>query len=354
MSSLYPSQHGAIEKMDPLHGSVTTLAEAFTDAGYWTAGFVTNINVAPIFNFQQGFGEYHYLTPDFYFGASDSATRLSIYKILRVVRERMFKNRIYFQNYYQDADVLNRAVSGWLAESPPQPFHLLIHYMDPHDPYFEIPYNGHGIARVNDPNPPAEDAERLRSLYEEGVDYLDEHLALLIDELKRRDLYDRSVVLITSDHGEEFQDHGGWWHGTTLYEEQMKVPLIIKRAGERQGGTVMSSPARLLDVAPTLLAAAGLTAPATFVGDDLWAKREIGPVYAEEDLEGNALTAVRVGPWKLITANPDNPRGLKEVELYNLEADPAERNDLSQSEVSRVETMMEHLDAMSAEVGAAD
>src|SRR5579862_3405561 len=148
LTSQYPSVHGAVHKLDPLPERVTTLAQAFRAAGYWTAGFVSNINVAPVFNFQQGFEEYTYLEPDFYFLATDSATRLAIYKGLRVLHERLYGERIYVNHYYQDAAVVDGAVERWLDNQPPRPFFLLIHYMDPHDPYFEHPYNGHGVARV--------------------------------------------------------------------------------------------------------------------------------------------------------------------------------------------------------------
>ncbi|HYD49258.1 MAG TPA: sulfatase-like hydrolase/transferase, partial [Terriglobales bacterium] len=179
LTSLYPSQHGTVQKMQPLPDDVTTIAEVFGEAGYWTAAFVSNINVAPIFNFQQGFGEYHYLSPSFYFGATDSATRLAIYKGLRLMRERLCRERIYFENYYQDAAVLIRAVTDWLGAAPPAPFFLLVHFMDPHDPYFEIPYNGHGVARVNNPNPAAQRAGEMRALYEENIDYFDDQLLAL-------------------------------------------------------------------------------------------------------------------------------------------------------------------------------
>ena len=130
-----------------------TLAEALKARGYWTAAFTTNINVAPIFNFQQGFDEFHYLEPSFYFGASDSATKLAIYKGLRAAREKV-SSKMWVQNFYQDAAVVDEHVQAWLGCKPPEPFFLFIHYMDPHDPYFEMPYNGHGVARVSTPDPP--------------------------------------------------------------------------------------------------------------------------------------------------------------------------------------------------------
>src|SRR5262249_49774141 len=90
LTSEYPSMHGAIQKMDFLPDRVLTLAEVLKAEGYWTAGFANNINVAPVFNFQQGFDEYVYLEPSFYFGATESGTKLAIYKGLRVFRERAF------------------------------------------------------------------------------------------------------------------------------------------------------------------------------------------------------------------------------------------------------------------------
>jgi arylsulfatase A-like enzyme len=343
LTSQYPSQHGAVQKTSLLSDRLTTLAEAFAAAGYWTAGFTTNINLAPIFNFQQGFDEYAYLEPSFYFGATDSATRLAVYKGLRVVREWLFRDRIYFQNYYQDAEVVGAAVGDWLAEAPPQPFFLLVHYMDPHDPYFEMPYNGRGVARVIDPDPPAANASAYHELYGEGVEYVEKHFGGILADLEQRGLYGNSVIALTSDHGEEFQEHGGWWHGTTLYQEQLHVPLVIKQAGPRTAAAVDERVVEHVDVAPTLMRAAGLEPPDTFVGRDLFIPGPGGTVFAEVDHEGNRLTSLRQGDWKIIVANPDNPRGLAPVELYDLATDPDERNDLAPTDSARVEEMMRAL-----------
>ncbi len=345
LTSLYPSVHGLMHKLDPLPDQVTTLAEALKASGYWTAGFVSNINVAPVFNFQQGFDEYRYLTPDFYFGATDSATRLAIYKGLRVMRERFFRDRISFNNYYQDAQVVDAAVARWLEERPPSPFFLLIHYMDPHDPYFEMPYNGKGVARVNNPDPPAARKDELHHLYMGDVTYLDRYLGVLMSRLKSLGLYEDSVVVVTADHGEEFQEHGGWWHGTTLYQEQVHVPLIVKRAHELQPGAVRSDIVRSVDVAPTLMTAAGLTAPREFAGRDLFSppNGEPEPLFAEEDFEGNVLASLRFGSWKVMTANPDNPRGLKPVELYDLSRSPAEQQNLAAVEPAQTTEMLQRL-----------
>ncbi len=255
LSAQYPSVHGTEHKMDVLSDKVDTIAEVLQRQGYWTAAFTTNINVAPIFNFQQGFDEFSYLEPSFYFGASDSATKLAVYKGLRVAREKV-STSMWVQNYYQDAAVVDADVETWLASKPPEPFFLFIHYMDPHDPYFEMPYNGKGIARVSSPNPVPARAAELHDLYKEDVRYFDGYLAKLLGRLRDTGVYDRSIVALTADHGEEFHEHGGWWHGTSLYEEQVHVPLVIKRVGEREPGKLRGDIARSLDIAPTLTAAA--------------------------------------------------------------------------------------------------
>ena len=345
LTSLYPSEHGAIHKMDALPDQVTTVAEALRANGYWTAGFVSNINVAPVFNFQQGFDEYTYLEPYFYFWATDSATQLAIYKGLRLARERFWRDRIYFYNYYQDAEVVTEAVTQWVEHSPPTPFFLFIHFTDPHDPYFEHPYNGRGLARVSNPDPPASRKDELHALYAGDVAYLDQHLGALFSRLKSAGVYENTIIAVTADHGEEFQEHGGWWHGTTLYQEVVHVPLIVKRAHEERPGQVESHSARTLDIAPTLMAAAGLKIPREFLGRDLFgpAAPEPEPLFAEEELEGNVLASLRVGPWKVITANADNPRGLQPVELYNLDQDARERHSLAPTEQARTEQMLQLL-----------
>jgi arylsulfatase len=349
LTSEYPSVHGTEHKMDILPNGANTIAEVLKGQGYWTAAFTTNINVAPIFNFQQGFDEFHYLEPSFYFGASDSATKLAVYKGLRAAREKL-SDKIWFENFYQDAHVVDQHVEAWLGSKPPEPFFLFVHYMDPHDPYFEIPYNGHGIARVSTPNPPADERDELHTLYMEGVRYHDHYLGELFDRLKAQGLYDQSVIAVTADHGEEFHEHGGWWHGTTLYEEALHVPLIIKRPHEPEPGRVRTDLARSLDIAPTLVAAAGGTAPANFQGIDLFTGTVSEPLLAEEDLEGNKLTSLRSGDWKLITANPGNPRGLAPHELYDLASDPAERTNVANDQSGKVADLLAQLDQMKARI----
>jgi arylsulfatase A-like enzyme len=173
----------------------------------------------------------------------------------------------------------------------------------------------------------------MRELYTGEVAHVDESFGALIEQLQRDGLYDRTAIVLVADHGEEFHDHGGWWHGTTLYDEQINVPLVVKwPSGTTDVGT-MARPtgnARQLDVAPTVVAIAGVAPPSTWQGQDL--KRGIPAdqsVFSEEDHEGNVLAAVQTGQKKLIEANAGNPRGLAPRELYDLQADPHETQNLA-------------------------
>ena len=344
LTGLYPSSHGAVHKADRLPDRVDTLAEVLGRAGYHTVGFADNANISPAFNFQQGFDEYRYLAPDFFFGASEPAAQLALYSGLRLVRERFLAHYVDVHHYYQPAEVVTAEVRRWLDRGArDEPFFLFAHYMDPHDPYFAHPFNGEGYARVAHPNPPPALAERLHHLYEGEVAYLDEHLGVLFDDLKRRGLYDRTLVVLTADHGEEFREHGGWWHGTTLYDEQIHVPLIVKPAGAHAIAQVRDELATSLDIAPTIVEAAHLKPPAVMQGHAL--PLDAGPAparestFAEEDLEGNVLQAVRTRAWKLVTANPGNPRGLAPEELYDLPRDPGEHQNVIASTPAEADAM---------------
>jgi arylsulfatase A-like enzyme len=349
LTGLYPGSHSVMHKTDLLPDDVVTLAEAMKQGGFRTSGFVTNINVAPSFNFQQGFDEYRYLSPAFFFGATDSGSKLALYSLMRLIRERFLSQQKFVEHYYQDAHTVNEASLPWLVGHEEERFFVLIHFMDPHDPYFEIPYNGRAVARVDTPNPPPERADELRKLYASNVAYMDGFLAKLFATLKEKGLYDDTVIAFTSDHGEEFHEHGGWWHGTTLYDEEVHVPLIVKLAGKTTGGRRESSFARLLDVTPTLLAAAEFAAPPSTQGRDLFGETSApAAVYAEEDHEGNVIESIRTGEWKLIVANEGNPRGLAPVELYDLRTDPDERVNLAAKEPDRVAELRRDLEAMAA------
>jgi len=349
LTGLYPSTHQAYRKADLLPEAVTTLPEAMKAAGWRTGGIVTNINLAPSFQFDQGYDEYLYLAPDYFFGASESSSKLAAYSGLRLFRERFLSKKKDVRHYYQDAATATRAANDWIDRNGKGRFSLFLHYMDPHDPYFAHPYNGHAVARVETPRPDPARARELSDLYDGEIVFLDAHLGEFLDHLKARGFYDDSLIVLTADHGEEFHEHGGWWHGTTLYDEQIRIPLIVKPPKGTPGATVglrgrIDGIARSLDIAPTILAMCGMTPPKAMQGISLAQARPGDESFAEEDFEGNRLRALRAGEWKVIEANPRNPRGLPESELFRVKQDPGETRNLASSEATRGEAMRAKMD----------
>ena len=332
-TSLYPSSHRAIHKSDALPDAVVTLAEVMQGAGYATVGFANNINVAPLFGFQQGFDQYVFLEPEFFFGATEAAAQLTVYNTLRLVRERFISQKKWVENYYQPADVVAQHGLDWLAaRDPKRPFFMFLHFMEPHDPYFVHPYNGEAYARVANPNPDPSLADKYRDAYDGAIRFLDAELAKLFAELRAKGIYDDALILLTADHGEEFHEHGGWWHGTTLYDEQIAVPLIVKAPKGGPAGVVNDAMVSSLDVAPTLIAGAGIAVPQAMAGKPLGlaagAPAPRDHAFAESELEGNSLQAYRSGGMKVIHANAGNPRGLPEHQLFDVANDPGEQKDL--------------------------
>jgi arylsulfatase A-like enzyme len=252
--------------------------------------------------------------------------------------------------------------------------------METHDPFFAHPYDGTAVARVENPNPPTSEAASMLGLYHQEVRHWDGLLGEHLAWMKKSGLYDRALIIVTSDHGEEFGDHGHFWHGTSLYRELIRVPLIIRFPNGAGAGTRRGETVSLVDVMPTSLQAAGIPPPAGLSGRALAAvpvSPTVAPepepaadpskgtkvdgtkaasastsvvtlapaavpervLFAELDHQGCVLRAVRKGVYKLVLANPDNPRGSAEVELYRLDRDPKERSNLAETSAPIVESM---------------
>lgn len=334
ITSTLPSTHNAMSKPSSLSSDLVLIPEALQEAGYTTGGIVSNVNLAESFGFAQGYDDYYYLGPDYLFGAKESSSKLISYQLGRQIALGMFGgDEVYFNDFYQDSEVVNGVAEGWLDEHADERFFLFLHYMDPHDPYFVHPYNGEGVARVSMPEPEPEMAAELHELYRGEIEYLDGNFGKLLDRLEAAGVYDDTVIVLTADHGEEFHDHGGFWHGLTLYDEQIHVPLVIKWANGVDGPAngADSGIARLIDVGPTILGTAGVAVPDTMQGIDLrtpFAARleKDQQVFAEEDHEGNVLWALRTENEKLIVANAGNPRKLPEREYFDISSDPLEQD----------------------------
>ncbi|HEV8628901.1 MAG TPA: sulfatase-like hydrolase/transferase, partial [Thermoanaerobaculia bacterium] len=197
---------------------------------------------------------------------------------------------------------------------------------------------------------PAQDLPYIAGLYDTEIHYVDRFLPALFDGLDA-DALARTLFVFTADHGEELFDHGGWKHGRTLYEEQLRVPFIVRWDGHLPAGVRVAGPVRLLDVAPTLVAAAGGQLPPSWQGHDLapllagGAPAERSPLFAEHLADGPRRAAVIARRWKLILFDRQAPFSpgnelealsyrqelarLERVELYDLARDPGERRNLA-------------------------
>ncbi|MGF1467693.1 MAG: sulfatase-like hydrolase/transferase [Sandaracinaceae bacterium] len=332
----YARSHRVMGKSDRLSPDLVTLPEALRAHGYATGGVVTNPNVSAFYGFDQGFDAYTYLEPEFILGADDTAAKLLLVQALRRPIEGAMARfgSVRPGTAYRDAEEVNRALLAWLDGGRPaeRPFFAFVGYMDPHDPYFAHPYDGEGYAKVAHPHPSLEEADHLRDLYDGEITFWDEHFGALLDALRERGLYDDLMIVVTSDHGEEFADHGGFWHGETLYDEQLHVPLLIKLPGNARAGTSVRHWVQSIDLMPTVLARAGVReVPAGIQGQTVSEPTE--RAYAEETHNGAILESVRqlrdFRELKLITANAGNPRGLAPVELYDVGEDPGEQRNLA-------------------------
>jgi arylsulfatase A-like enzyme len=235
----------------------------------------------------------------------------------------------------------DRVTDGAVAQLPGAdgaPHFRWVHYFDAHAPYV--------TRKEHDFGPRALDR------YDSEIAFADAQMGRLLDALRARDDWQRTIVVVHADHGEEFGEHGGQHHGSSLFEEQIRVPLVIRVPGAapRRCDTA----AGLVDILPTVLEIQGIDA-----GDDLHGKslvREIlglerdrpaAPVFAqirESGAIGVRLDCVREGRWKLLADRITGSR-----RLYDLERDPAERSDTAASDPERVAALEEWLDAFEAQ-----
>jgi arylsulfatase A-like enzyme len=182
--------------------------------------------------------------------------------------------------------------------------------------------------------------EQLKAYYDGELRLIDEKLGWFFEQLKEADLYDRSLLIVTSDHGDGFMEHGFISHSYRPYEELLRVPLLMKLPGQVSAGLRISSPVALVDLAPTILDLLDIDIPARLDGrimlDHEDRQGRENPRIAGERIiisESGSATAVQDSTWKLLRL------GDGKYELYNLKRDPGERVDLSQTESLKLEEL---------------
>lgn len=314
LSSLMPWEHTAVRGESVLPASVTLLPEVLKERGFHTGSFIANGYVSDRFGFRQGWDTYR-----------------------NYIREG---RRTPAQ--YVAADVLE-----WLDDRPTdEPFFLYVHTIDPHVPYrppeeflamyADGPYDGPvdfrrdatlleniklGRIRLR-----ARDRERLEALYDGEISYHDVHFAAILDGLTRRGLDRDTMVVITSDHGEEFWDHGSVGHGHNVYQELLHVPMFVRLPGVTDGLRAVDAPVGLVDVMPTILDALGQEIPEDIAGESflplLLGQDVPAPRFAVSGFMDGWRTIV-LGRTKLIQRTADH------FMLHDLVEDPGEQRDVA-------------------------
>ncbi len=315
LTGTYPQFNHVNDFGVPLSIKLPYLPDILHGHGYQTAAFVASLVLDPLDGTAPGF--------DRGFDVYDAGFRL----------RRLGADR--YKTIERRGEVVVDHALRWLSQAPNKPFFLWVHLYDAHDPY----------------DPPAPYKARYASQpYDGEIAYADACVGKLLDGLRKHGLYDEAIIAVMADHGESLSQHGESTHGVFLYDETLHVPLLIKLPLNRWAGKRTEARTGLVDVAPTLLAAAGVTPPSEMQGQSLLefikaapdtnSSSEGRPAYAETDYPHrafgwSALRALRTGKYLYIQA--------PERELYNQSVDPDASHNLAGSSKAVSDTMASQL-----------
>jgi arylsulfatase A-like enzyme len=245
-----------------------------------------------------------------------------------------------------------------------QPAFMYVHYIDPHAPYRPpAPFDAAFDHRKDRPRRAGDDprtvvaaghdVETVASLldqYDGEILYADRELSRLLDGLEPMGLLRNTIVVVTSDHGEEFYDHGNDSHGRSAYEEVLRVPFVLAWPQRVAGNRTHDGFAGLIDVMPTLLELVGVGAPDGLQGRSVAAcltsscpGDDDRPLFAQVVQDTFALEATRMGRYKLVRHTRGPRTG--EQELYDLVDDPLERRNLASTRRDLATLLDARLDA---------
>lgn len=302
LTGKYPIAHGVRDNgLFVLAPEQRTLAEILKERGYRTGAAIGGFPLVARFGLNQGF--------DFYDDRLTEPFEDVLEGMERPPRPSLFMER-------RIAARVNEAAVQWLDRNAAQPFFLWIHYYDPHQPYeAHVPYNDLYADRP----------------YDGQVAYSDESLGVILDRLVRLGVYDRTLVVFSSDHGEGLNEHDELTHAYLLYDTTLHVPLVLRPPSGPRGRSV-GARVGLVDVAPTILEILGVPIPTDMQGRSLLPLfHDAGGAGADRTHYAETLSprlsqnlgelrALFEGPWKYI----HGPR----PELYDIAADPKELKDL--------------------------
>lgn len=329
-TSLFPGLHGAVSPQTRLRPDVKTLPGVLREAGYQTAAIISNPMLHRTFGCDAGFDLYDDFSIALDVGGMDILGDGAPPRLTHVVE------RITGPRTTQLAD-------AWLRNrDPDRPFFLHVFYFDPHYSYLSPPpYNtmftdsaydgsqdGRGIKGIDSDALTSSDKAHIVALYDGTVRFTDTQIARLLGIVESLGLEDRTLVIVTGDHGEEFWEHGSTAHGHTLYDELLLVPLVVRgpgvAPGQRIGGQISQ-----LDIMPTLLAFLDLDIPDQCLGVSHAGLLRGGgeppsvPAFMESVADRIPQAGLRTPDWKLIERYDTGA-----FEVYALTDDPEETRNL--------------------------
>jgi len=339
----------AADWMVPLERTVPTLAEALAAAGYATGGFVANTDYTSAeVGLARGFAHYE----DYTLAPGQIARSSALGRALSRIRPARDLLGWHDNLGRKTAPDISAAFLRWADRQRDRPFFALLNYYDAHRPYLPpapyaerfrtpgVPLNPRLRREVGpDPDTPPAQIQGAIDAYDNAIAYLDAELGALFRELDRRGLAEHTLIIVTSDHGEEFLEHGAWDHGNTLYRPSVEVPLVLRWPGRVPEGRRFHGPVSLRDVPSTVLDLAGVNPVPPFPGrtlarfwrggpvtpDTVWsAVRQVPRMPLEYPAARGDLIAVLAGGLRYIRNGGDGGE-----ELFDVERDPGERHNLA-------------------------
>jgi arylsulfatase A-like enzyme len=369
-TSRIPSEHNAVSFDRHLSPDIPTLAERLREAGYRTVGVTANfVHVNEAWGFDRGFDSWKSFSVE----VEDES---------QIIWRFEHAPGAFVPLRAPNGSEVNREVLERVASSDETPLFLFVHYMEPHAPY--TPLDRHmkalSISQRPDRRPVATndylvqlargeikvgEAERrwLIDLYDAEILGADEAMGDLLDELQSRGYLENAVIVVVSDHGEEFAEHGGWFHALTLYHESIAIPLVIRDTRKSGSGDRRRDPVDLADVPTTLLALAGVDKVEGMIGRALLGeqplpKRDlVAELHRDSHIEEHIRPrrhrfSLTRWPWKAIV-----DREGKSV-VYRVDRDPEEMEPMETgsgsvpSEIaSAIEAVGKKLEALEGERG---
>lgn len=263
---------------DPQH---RTLAQEFSAAGYATAGYYSGPYLSEKYGFNAGFDSYEsgmISNDDFIEMVIDDNAKLKAQGREPMDKQMIAQLRDRMSHWDITSPKINALAEGFIDQSDDDPFFLFVHYFDAHydhipqsinsqlaqlfDPGYSGDFDGSNWyfdSRVMDLSPPYErhiserDLNHVIANYDAEINWVDHHIGKLIDKLKEKGVWENTIIMVVADHGDEFFEHNSIGHRSTLFAEQVRIPMVLRAPNMPTAGSRISNVSRIYDVAPTLL-----------------------------------------------------------------------------------------------------